>query len=140
MRQRRLTDDASRQTSSLVPRDPSVGRLTPTERAVALHVAEGLKNREIAMCLGMGVATVSLYVRRIRLRLDLASREDIATWVKVRQVPGDPEGRLCRADDSRAAVSSVAGMVRAPRPRAEAASLVPADESLPLPRLPSLHA
>jgi DNA-binding CsgD family transcriptional regulator len=79
-----------------MPPDPSVRRLAPRELEVALLVADGLTNAEIADRLGLTLSTVGTYVRRVQRRLDLASRKDVVAWVTARRPPGDPEARLRR--------------------------------------------
>jgi DNA-binding CsgD family transcriptional regulator len=80
---------------------PSVRRLSPREREVAILVAEGLKDSAIARKLGLSTATVGTYVQRIRTRLHLSSRGEIITWVTERVVPGHPEAGFRRADPER---------------------------------------
>ena len=60
-------DDAPLSTAALAP-------LTPREREVAVLVAEGLADRDIAERLHISHHTVSLYVRRIYRKLDVGSR------------------------------------------------------------------
>jgi DNA-binding NarL/FixJ family response regulator len=52
--------------------------LSTREREVALLVAEGLHNAEIAAQLGISVATVKDHIHRILERLSLRSRQDLA--------------------------------------------------------------
>jgi DNA-binding CsgD family transcriptional regulator len=79
-----------------VPPDPSVRRLTPREREVALLVADGLKDAAIARRLGLTPATVASYIGRIQRRLDLTGRNAIVAWVAARRTPGALEARLRR--------------------------------------------
>jgi DNA-binding CsgD family transcriptional regulator len=51
-------------------------------------------NTAIAQRLGLSPGTVRNYVRHIRQRLNLASREEIAVWVRARRTPDDPNARL----------------------------------------------
>jgi len=48
--------------------------LSPAERLVAVHVAEGLSNREIAVALGKSVATVKNQVSAILAKFHVPSR------------------------------------------------------------------
>ena len=66
---------------------------------MALLVADGLDDDAIARHLGLSPHTVESYIRRVRMRLALASREDVALWVNVRRDPDDPGGRLRRIGD-----------------------------------------
>ena len=58
-----------------------INSLTPRERETAILIAEGKSNREIAEAMTVTVKTVEAYVTRIRRKLGLASRVQIATWV-----------------------------------------------------------
>ncbi len=72
-------------------RYPSVRRLTSREREVALLFSDGLKPAVIAHRLNLTPQTVSVYLQRIKLRLDLATQADIVPWVTARRVPGHPD-------------------------------------------------
>jgi DNA-binding CsgD family transcriptional regulator/pimeloyl-ACP methyl ester carboxylesterase len=54
--------------------------LTAREREVAVLVAEGLTNAEIAARLGIGRRTVESRLERVRSKLGLLSRAEIAAW------------------------------------------------------------
>ncbi|TPX01001.1 helix-turn-helix transcriptional regulator, partial [Schumannella luteola] len=54
--------------------------LTPRQQEVAGLVAEGLTNREIAARLGIEERSAEGHVERIRLRLGVRSRAQIAAW------------------------------------------------------------
>lgn len=56
------------------------GMLTPRQREVAALVGEGLTNREIAVRLGIEERSAEGHVERIRLRLGVRSRAQIAAW------------------------------------------------------------
>jgi predicted ATPase/DNA-binding CsgD family transcriptional regulator len=55
--------------------------LTGRERDVALLVARGLTNAEIARELGISAGTARIHVERILRKLGLTSRVQVATWV-----------------------------------------------------------
>lgn len=55
--------------------------LTAREREVAVLIAQGKSNREIAKAMTVGVKTVETYVTRILNKLGFDSRVQIATWV-----------------------------------------------------------
>lgn len=59
----------------------SAGELTPAERRVAALGARGLKNREIAGRLYMGVATVEAHLTRIYRKLGIRSRSELVRLV-----------------------------------------------------------
>ena len=65
--------------------DEPTERLTPREREVALLVARGLTNRQIASELSVSRNTVNNHVARILRKLGLRSRAQIATWVTERR-------------------------------------------------------
>jgi two-component system nitrate/nitrite response regulator NarL len=52
---------------------PGAPQLTPREREVLVHIAEGLSNKEIACQLGVGVRTVETHRERIMRKLDIHS-------------------------------------------------------------------
>ena len=58
----------------------SFGGLTARERQAAALVAQGQSNRQIAEAMVVGVRTVETYVTRIRSKLGLDTRVQIATW------------------------------------------------------------
>jgi DNA-binding CsgD family transcriptional regulator/tetratricopeptide (TPR) repeat protein len=69
---------------------PSAGgpprRLTRREREVAVLVAKGLTNRQIAQELVLSEHTVITHVRNILKKLNLRSRTQLTLWVTVRQL------------------------------------------------------
>jgi two-component system, NarL family, nitrate/nitrite response regulator NarL len=50
-----------------------LGKLTPREREVLIHIAEGCSNKEIAQTLDVGVRTVETHRERIMRKLDIHS-------------------------------------------------------------------
>ena len=65
------------------------GSLTPTEHDVALLVAEGLRNRDIADRLAMSPYTVDTHLRHVFAKLGVRSRAAVAAAV-ARHNPGEP--------------------------------------------------
>jgi len=53
--------------------DPNATHLTRREREVLIQIAEGLSNKEIASCLGVGVRTVETHRERIMRKLNIHS-------------------------------------------------------------------
>jgi len=51
-----------------------LGRLTPAERLVAVHTAQGLSNKEIASVLGRAVPTIKHQLASVLDKFDLESR------------------------------------------------------------------
>jgi pimeloyl-ACP methyl ester carboxylesterase/DNA-binding CsgD family transcriptional regulator len=62
-------------------RRPAGPSLTPRQREVAALVAEGLTNRQIAARLVITERSVESHVDRIRLRLGVRSRAQVAVWM-----------------------------------------------------------
>ena len=60
--------------------DAEAARLTPREREVAVLIAEGRTNREIAEALVLSERTVDSHVRNVMGKLDVSSRARIAAW------------------------------------------------------------
>ena len=56
------------------------GGLTKREREVAVLIAKGKSNREIARAMTVGVKTIETYVTRMLDKLGFDSRVQIATW------------------------------------------------------------
>ncbi len=97
MRRRKRASDSARPA---LAGDPARRRLTAQERDVALLIGEGLKDYAIARRLSIAPKTVATYVRRIRSRLNLASRQELVAWVTARRDPAHPEAGLARTDES----------------------------------------
>jgi predicted ATPase/DNA-binding NarL/FixJ family response regulator/DNA-binding XRE family transcriptional regulator len=62
--------------------------LTPREREVAVLLAGGLRNREIASQLIITEQTVETHVKRLLSKLGLASRHQIRGWIDQSRQPG----------------------------------------------------
>jgi DNA-binding NarL/FixJ family response regulator len=58
--------------------DPCFASLTPREREVAALVAAGLRNRDVALALGVTVPTVKDHVHHILLKSGLDGRAQLA--------------------------------------------------------------
>jgi predicted ATPase/DNA-binding CsgD family transcriptional regulator len=58
----------------------SSGALTPREREVAVLLARGLTNKQIATMLVVSPATIRTHVEHILAKLDLRSRAQVAAW------------------------------------------------------------
>lgn len=65
-------------------RRPGVEVLTRRELDVAILIARGLSNREIAGALVITVGTAQSYVHRILTRLDFTRRAQVAAWAVAR--------------------------------------------------------
>src|SRR5829696_7670873 len=89
-----LLVEEEREPPTLVPvpeQQPPPGErmegLTRREREVALLVARGLTNRQIASELSVSTSTANNHVARILRKLGLRSRAQIAAWVTERRSP-----------------------------------------------------
>jgi DNA-binding NarL/FixJ family response regulator len=54
--------------------DPHLAQLSPAERIVAVHIAEGFSNREIAVALGKSEATVKNQVSAVLHKCGVPTR------------------------------------------------------------------
>jgi DNA-binding NarL/FixJ family response regulator len=74
------------------PRTPNV-KLSAREREVALLVARGLSNRDIAERLHLSVRTVESHVYRVCTRLGVTRRDALASLVDLPADPASPHDR-----------------------------------------------
>ena len=63
------------------PHDEPAERLTAREQEIALLVARGLTNRQIAQELSISERTVENHIGKIFRKLGFSSRSQIAAWV-----------------------------------------------------------
>jgi DNA-binding NarL/FixJ family response regulator len=75
---RRLMDRVAGEAGAYERARAALAGLSPRERDVALAVARGRSNAEIAAELFMGVATVKAHISHILTKLDLTNRTQIA--------------------------------------------------------------
>jgi DNA-binding NarL/FixJ family response regulator len=75
-----LADSLATGVAALADEVATVHLLSPREREVALLVAAGKTNRQIASELGMANRTVDTHVRNLLRKLKLSSRTDVAAW------------------------------------------------------------
>jgi DNA-binding NarL/FixJ family response regulator len=88
--------DESDQTRTPLGPDATVRRLSPREREIAILLARGLGDAEIGSTIGMAAGSVGVYVARIRRRLKVDSRRELAAWVAARLDPDDLSGGSLR--------------------------------------------
>jgi DNA-binding NarL/FixJ family response regulator len=62
--------------------------LTPRERQVAVAVAQGASNQQVAMALSMATRTVECHLAHIYLKMGLTSRVQLAAQICARQPAG----------------------------------------------------
>ena len=77
-------------TPSRRPGPDAPGRLTPREREIAVLLAEGLTNREIAARLVISQRTAETHVDHILAKLGMTSRAQVASWVAEQQGRVEP--------------------------------------------------
>jgi DNA-binding CsgD family transcriptional regulator len=89
--------------------------LTETERRVALLVAQGLTNRQIASRMCLSTYTIAFHLRRVFCKLDLTSRVQLASLAAERgkqasggQLPPQAPSEPCPVDGSAVAGPGVA--------------------------------
>ena len=73
-------------------RPPHPDVLTPAEWRVLAELRTGAPNAEIAVRLGVSIATVKFHIRNIRSKLELQDRDDVAAW-RPEPKPTREEGR-----------------------------------------------
>jgi DNA-binding NarL/FixJ family response regulator len=67
----------------------TMDRLTPRQYQVAMLVARGLSNREVARQLGLNHGTVKLHVHEIFRKLGLKSRFEVIVMVREAVTPAE---------------------------------------------------
>ena len=67
--------------SDVLAAHPEAAVLTPREREVAMLIAHGYTSKQIAEALVITERTADTHADRIRAKLDLRSRTEIAAWV-----------------------------------------------------------
>jgi serine/threonine-protein kinase PknK len=65
--------------------------LTPRERDVAVRIARGLTNRQMAAELALAERTVDVHVSNILSKLQMTSRAQVAAWVVENGWLGQPD-------------------------------------------------
>jgi non-specific serine/threonine protein kinase len=75
-----------------LPTTAAPSLLARREREVALLVARGLTNQQIAAELGMSVRTADTHVGRILKKLGCASRSAVTAWARDQHLPEAPSG------------------------------------------------
>ena len=72
--------DARKADAADLEAAPEVRSLTRREREIAVLVAEGLSNPQIAARLGLSDRTIDAHLRNIMGKLDVSSRAQVAAW------------------------------------------------------------
>ena len=68
------------------PADPELDRLTPREREVMRLLARGYAYKEIARRLSISIKTVETHASAVLRKLQLSSRNELASWVARRRL------------------------------------------------------
>ena len=75
-----MTDRLFRRLRGDEPDDPLLARLTPQERKILDHIAEGLTNREISEQMFLAEKTVKNYVSNLLAKLEMSRRSEAAAY------------------------------------------------------------
>ncbi|MGJ7560403.1 response regulator transcription factor [Brevibacterium casei] len=86
---RRLIGNATSRSARTMQREAEelLADLTERELEIAVYVAQGLSNQEIADTMFMSQATVKTHLNRINIKLDTSNRVHIAVIVERAQLP-----------------------------------------------------
>jgi non-specific serine/threonine protein kinase len=84
------SDQAEPLSPKAAPYRGTAETLTPREREVALLLAQGATDREIAAALTITTGTASVHVHHILGKLDLNSRWQVAGWAVAQGLMADP--------------------------------------------------
>ena len=77
-----ITDEGSLHAEDVIePRDSLLSKLSPQERVIASHVAQGLTNREIADQMYLAEKTVKNYVSHLLTKMGFSRRSEAAAYV-----------------------------------------------------------
>jgi DNA-binding NarL/FixJ family response regulator len=68
--------------------DPRLGALTPQERRILQHIADGLTNRQIGEAMSLAEKTVKNYVTGILAKLGMQRRTQAAVFAAQHPAPG----------------------------------------------------
>ncbi len=82
-----VTEKVLRELRNLVAQQGLGGQLSPQETRIAILVAEGRSNREIAEQLGLAEGTVKNYVSNILAKLNLSRRTQLAAKLAAHRPP-----------------------------------------------------
>ncbi len=74
--------------------ETALGSLSPQERRLLDHLAEGLSNRQIAERMGLAEKTVKNYVSNLLRKLKMSSRTEVAVYVTNLRASQQREDRL----------------------------------------------
>ncbi|MEQ6886363.1 two-component system response regulator NarL [Salicola sp. Rm-C-2C1-2] len=75
-----LLADALRQQQTPETQGPDYASLTPREKDILRHIAEGLSNKMVARRLDISEGTVKVHVKHLLKKLGLRSRVEAAVW------------------------------------------------------------
>ena len=86
----RVSRPVRRPLAASVPADGRFGTLTRRELEVAVFVARGMTNREIAELLVLSERTIDNHVQHVMDKLGAHRRSEIAAWVAARGLTKEP--------------------------------------------------
>jgi DNA-binding NarL/FixJ family response regulator len=75
-----MTDPLFRRLRDGEPEDPLLARLSPQERTILAHLADGMTNRQIAERMFLAEKTVKNYVSNLLAKLDMSRRSEAAAY------------------------------------------------------------
>ena len=75
-----MTDPLFRRLRDGEPEDPLLSRLSPQERTILTHLADGMTNRQIAERMFLAEKTVKNYVSNLLAKLDMSRRSEAAAY------------------------------------------------------------
>jgi two-component system, NarL family, response regulator DevR len=75
-----MTDRVFRRLRGEDSEDPLIARLSPQERKILDHIAQGLTNRQIAEAMFLAEKTVKNYVSNMLAKLDMQRRSEAAAY------------------------------------------------------------
>ena len=95
-----LTEEADATATVPLPKEGSAGApggrsLTPRECEVAVLVARGRSNRQVAASLGISERTAENHVKHILTKLGARSRAQIASWATAHRIDHPAAGAAC---------------------------------------------
>ena len=77
--------------------DERLARLTPQERRILAHIADGMTNRQVAHAMNLAEKTIKNYVSNMLTKLDMKRRTEAAVFATKLELTGhpiDPDGPI----------------------------------------------
>lgn len=86
-----MTEKLFRKLRGEVPDDPLVARLSPQERTILVHIADGKTNRQIAETMFLAEKTVKNYVSNMLTKMGMHNRSEAAAYMARIEARADEE-------------------------------------------------